>query len=234
MTDITTALLQIKQQIYAAEQRYHRRPGSVKLLAVSKTQPVIHIQSAITAKQTEFAENYLQEALHKIKEINNPDLTWHFIGRVQSNKANKVARDFHWVHSVDRLKIAHRLNAARPAHLPPINICLQINISGERSKLGIPLSALNKLIGEAMLLPNVKVRGLMALPAPSADFDQQRRPFRQLRKLFDQLRQTYPSIDTLSMGTTHDMLAAIAEGATIVRIGTAIFGKRNRLVSKPA
>ena len=225
--DISAALAQIRQRISDAERRFDRFPNSVQLLAVSKTKPEAAIQAAIDAGQTCFAENYLQEAAKKIMHFNNPHLVWHFIGSIQSNKARDIAQHFHWAHTIDRIKIARRLNEHRPGHLPPLNICLQINISGENSKSGIVPDELIRLAGECSSLPNIKIRGLMAMPEQDSDFEKQRVPFRQLRLLFTELQTEYPELDTLSMGTTGDLEAAIAEGATMVRIGTAIFGSRN-------
>jgi pyridoxal phosphate enzyme (YggS family) len=226
--NISVALAQIRQRISDAEHRFSRDPNSVQLLAVSKTKPVAAIQSAIDAGQTCFAENYLQEAVEKIMSLKKtPQLVWHFIGSIQSNKTHDIAQHFHWVHTIDRIKIAQRLNEQRPDHLPPLNICLQINISGEDSKSGIVPDELIRLADDCSSLPNIKIRGLMAMPAQDSDFERQRIPFRQLRILLTELQIKYPELDTLSMGTTNDLEAAIAEGATMVRIGTAIFGSRN-------
>jgi pyridoxal phosphate enzyme (YggS family) len=225
--EISAALAQIRQRISDAEQRFNRDPDSVQLLAVSKTKPVAAIQAAIDAGQSCFAENYLQEAVEKIMYFNNPQLIWHFIGSIQSNKTRDIAQHFHWAHTIDRIKIARRLNEQRPDHLPPLNICLQINISGETSKSGIAPDELIQLAADCSSLANITIRGLMAMPAQDSDFERQRIPFRQLRLLFTELQTSHPDLDTLSMGTTNDLEAAIAEGATMVRIGTAIFGARN-------
>jgi len=225
--EITVALAQIRQRISDAEQRFKRDPNSVQLLAVSKNKPVAAIQAAIDAGQSRFAENYLQEAVEKITYFKNPQLIWHFIGSIQSNKTRDIAQHFHWAHTIDRSKIARRLNEQRPDNLPPLNICLQINISGEDSKSGIASDELKQLAAECSSLANIKIRGLMAMPAQDPDFEKQRVTFRQLRLLLTELRSSYPELDTLSMGTTNDLEAAIAEGATMVRIGTAIFGARN-------
>ena len=225
--NISAALAHIRQRISDAERRFDRVPNSVQLLAVSKTKPVTYIQAAIDAGQVCFAENYLQEAVEKIISLKNPQLIWHFIGSIQSNKTRDIAQHFHWVHTIDRIKIARRLNEQRPDHLPPLNICLQINISGENSKSGIAPDELSQLANDCASLPNIKIRGLMAMPAQDSDFERQRVPFRQLRLLFTELQTESPELDTLSMGTTSDLEAAIAEGATMVRIGTAIFGARN-------
>ena len=225
--NISVALAQIRQRISDAEQRFSRDPDSVQLLAVSKTKPVANIQAAINAGQVYFAENYLQEAIEKIKHFNNPHLIWHFIGSIQSNKTRDIAQHFQWVHTIDRIKIARRLNEQRPEHLPPLNICLQINISGENSKSGIAPDELSRLADDCASLANIKIRGLMAMPAQDSDFEKQRIPFRELKQLFTECQSRHPGLDTLSMGTTNDLEAAIAEGATMVRIGTAIFGARN-------
>lgn len=227
MKNIPDSLSQVFQQINAAEQEFGRPTGSVKLLAVSKTKPVENIQAAIDAGQTEFAENYVQEAIGKITQINNPDLIWHFIGPIQSNKARAIAEHFNWVHSIDRIKIAKRLNDLRPPFLAPLNVCIQVNISREKTKSGINQEMLNELVEYCNKLPHLKLRGLMTLPAPYDNFKKQRQSFKQLRNLLVSLHSNLPDFDTLSMGTTHDMRAAIAEGATMVRIGTALFGPRD-------
>lgn len=199
----------------------------MQLLAVSKRHDCSKIQQAIDAGQTAFGENYLQEALDKIQYFSDCQLQWHFIGPIQSNKTRKLAEHFDWVHTVDRLKIAQRLSEQRPADLAPLNICLQVNVSEEGTKSGLLLHELNEVVQQVIALPNLCLRGLMAIPAPAADFEQQRVPFQQLREALQQLNQQYQlNLDTLSMGMSDDMEAAIAEGATIVRVGTAIFGQR--------
>jgi pyridoxal phosphate enzyme (YggS family) len=227
MKNIANSLRYTIQQIRNIEQKYELAQGSVKLLAVSKTRSSQEIEVVSQAGQTDFAENYVQEAVEKIKSINNPELIWHFIGPIQSNKTRQIAEFFNWVHTIDRLKIARRLNDDRPDDYLPLNVCIQINISGETSKAGIALDEVEELARSMNNLPRLKLRGLMTLPAPCAELEQQRRPFSKLRQCFYKLRSTYPDMDTLSMGTTNDMEAAIAEGATIVRIGTGIFGPRN-------
>ena len=227
MKNIAKSLRYTIQQIRKAEQRYGRECGSVKLLAVSKTRPEQEILEAVQCGQSDFAENYVQEAVEKIRIIDNPALTWHFIGPVQSNKTRQIAEFFHWVHGIDRLKIAQRLNDARPRDYPPLNVCIQINISGETSKAGVSPEAARELAQTINSLPGLRLRGLMTLPAPGDEFEQQRRPFAGLHQCLRELQSEFPDLDTLSMGTTNDMPAAIAEGATIVRIGTAIFGPRN-------
>ncbi len=228
---ISANLQQVGQAIEAAAVQAGRDPASVKLLAVSKTFGPQSVIEAADAGQRAFGENYLQEAVDKQQAISalRPDLAleWHFIGPIQSNKTRPVAEHFAWVHSVDREKIARRLSEQRPARLPPLNICLQVNVSGEDSKSGVAPSELPALAQAVAALPNLKLRGLMALPEPAADPAQQRRPFVQLRALQAQLHALGMVTDTLSMGMSADMPAAIAEGATIVRIGTAIFGKRD-------
>jgi hypothetical protein len=226
MENIQSSLARLKQDIRMAEAQYGRVPGSVALLAVSKLRPVADIRAAIAGGQLQFAENYAQEALEKIHLINDPGLIWHFIGPIQSNKTRPIAEHFHWVHSIDRLKTAQRLNDARPAHLPPLNICIQINISKEQTKAGIAPDELPEFIEKCRDLPKLRLRGLMTLPEPASDFEQQRLPFCLLKNLFNDLCRDCPGCDTLSMGTTQDMQAAIAEGSTMVRIGTALFGPR--------
>jgi len=217
----------IRTRITNAEKQYDRPPGSVKLLAVSKTRPIEDIQSAIAAKQLDFGENYLQDALSKIEFISDNQLQWHFIGPIQSNKTQPISQHFNWVHSVDRLKIAQRLSLQRDPALTALNICIQVNSSYEKSKSGVSIEKTLNLAKEISLLPNLKLRGLMTIPAASNDPLLQREPFKLLRELKDEIRSHGIELDTLSMGMTNDMEAAIAEGATIVRIGTAIFGARN-------
>ncbi|MGZ5018080.1 MAG: YggS family pyridoxal phosphate-dependent enzyme [Methylobacter sp.] len=225
MTTIIERLQQIRSQISDAERANNRRPGSVLLLAVSKTKPSEDIATAYQAGQRHFGENYLQEALKKQQELGAYDISWHFIGPIQSNKTRPLATHFDWVHSVDSLKIARRLSEQRPAHLPPLNICLQVNISDELSKSGITLAELPELCEQVATLPNLKLRGVMAIPAPQEDFEQQRLPYKMLYQAVAQLNR--PDLDTFSFGMTGDLKAAIAEGSTIVRIGTALFGERN-------
>lgn len=226
MNNIAQSLAGIRHKIQLLEQKYQRQAGSVNLLAVSKTKPVDSVRQAMMAGQVDFGENYVQEAVSKINEINHPGLCWHFIGPVQSNKTRNIAEYFQWVHSIDRDKIAQRLNDNRPENMPPLNICLQVNISEEQGKSGVKLSELGKLAEFCSTLPRLKLCGLMTLPALCDDFEEQRIPFKRMRDLLTRLQADYPAMETLSMGTTHDMEAAIAEGSTIVRIGTAIFGTR--------
>lgn len=229
----TTARMQaslttVRERIARAELRFGRKPGSVELLAVSKTFPVECILDAIAGDQRQFGENYFQEAQAKIADsrLSGIDLMWHFIGPVQGNKATLIAKAFAWVHTVDRLSIAVRLNEQRPAQLPPLNICLQVNISAEPSKAGVNLEQLPGLAATVAKLPRLRLRGLMAIPRASTDFAQQREPFRALHETYEQLRGAGHSLDTLSMGMSEDLEAAIAEGATLVRVGSAIFGTR--------
>ncbi len=224
-------LQQVRSALLAAAQAAGRDPASVGLLAVSKTFGADAVIAAADAGQRAFGENYLQEALDKQQAVRalRPDLAldWHFIGPIQSNKTRPVAEHFAWAHAVDREKIARRLSEQRPAHLPPLNICLQVNVSGEQSKSGVTPEELPALAQAVMTLPRLKLRGLMAIPEPADDTEQQRQPFARLRVLQQLLRALGIETDTLSMGMSADMQAAIAEGATIVRIGTAIFGKRD-------
>lgn len=231
MSVIRQNLQAVRQRITDAANSAQRDVNEVELLAVSKTFGADAVLAAAEAGQRAFGENYLQEALDKIDAIRalRPDLTleWHFIGPIQSNKTRLIAEHFDWVHAVDREKIAHRLSEQRPARLPPLNICLQVNISGEASKSGVlPADALCTAKAIANL-PQLRLRGLMAIPEPEDDEAQQRRAFHQLRVLYEQLRAEGLPLDTLSMGMSADMPAAVAEGATIVRIGSAIFGTRN-------
>jgi len=208
-----------------------QRGHEVRLLAVSKTFDAQAVVEAAAAGQQAFGENYLQEALDKMARVHaqQPELKleWHFIGPIQSNKTRAIAEHFDWVHSVDREKIAQRLSDQRPPELPPLNICLQVNISGEASKSGVLPAEVVPLANAIAQLPRIRLRGLMAIPEPERDAARQREPFRQLRVLYEYLRAEGLALDTLSMGMSADMDAAIAEGATIVRIGSAIFGNRN-------
>ena len=205
------------------------RTEPVRLLAVSKTFAADLVEQAWQAGQRDFGESYVQEAVAKIAELAHLDgLVWHFIGPLQANKARLVAEHFQWMHSIDRLKIARRLSALRPPHLPPLNICLQINIDRETSKSGFDPEQLCEAVAEIALLPRLRLRGLMALPARRHTFAAQQRPFKEVAALFDRVRRELPQPhwNTLSMGMSGDMMAAVAQGATIVRIGTALFGQR--------
>jgi pyridoxal phosphate enzyme (YggS family) len=207
------------------------RPGEgVRLLAVSKTQPADAVRAAVAAGQHAFGENYVQEALDKIAALADlrARLEWHLIGPLQSNKTRSVAEAFDWVHSVDRLKIAQRLSEQRPPGLPPLNICLQVNISGEASKSGLAPEELPDVARAAAALPRLRLRGLMAIPEPAQGLEAQRAPLRALRLLQQQLQAQGLDLDTLSMGMSDDLEAAVAEGSTMVRVGTAVFGARSR------
>jgi pyridoxal phosphate enzyme (YggS family) len=223
---ITENLESIRNRIRESCRVWHRDPESVLLLAVSKTKPAADIAEAYRAGQRHFGESYCQEALKKQQELGAYDITWHFIGPIQSNKTKWLARDFGWVHSVDSLKIARRLSEQRPAGMPPLNICLQVNISGEASKSGIVPAELPELVEQVATLPRLRLRGVMAVPSPETDFEKQRVPYRTLYRAVKQLND--PKLDTFSFGMTDDLDAAIAEGSNIVRIGTAIFGARQR------
>ncbi len=227
MTTIASNLQAVRNAIVASATKAGRHASEITLLAVSKTFAADALREAYHAGQACFAESYVQEALAKIAALQDLPIEWHYIGPIQSNKTRAIAESFSWVHSVDRLKIAERLSEQRPTHLPPLQICLQVNISMEASKSGVAPDEAGALARAIANLPGLKLRGLMAVPAPSDDVTAQRLPFAQLRKLRDQLNQQGLRMDTLSMGMSHDFAAAIAEGATIVRIGTAIFGNRN-------
>lgn len=221
--ELETRLARVQAELAACAARSGRAPGSVRLVAVSKRQSAADIRRAFQAGQRAFGENYLQEALAKQVELADCAIEWHFIGAIQSNKTAEIARAFDWVHTVDRLRIAERLNAQRPAALPPQDICLQVNISGEQTKSGVPPGELPALAAAVAALPRLRLRGLMALPAPSTEVAVQRAAFCALATL---AREISPELRTLSMGTSDDYAAAIAEGATLVRIGTAVFGPR--------
>ena len=228
---ISENLQLVQHRIANSAQAADRDPASIILLAVSKTFDVQAVWAAAQAGQRAFGENYVQEAIDKISATRelNPDLQleWHFIGPIQSNKTRQIAEHFDWVHSVDRLKIAQRLSEQRPADMPPLQICLQVNVSGEATKSGLEPDALLELARAVVLLPNIRLRGLMAIPEPTEDVHQQRAAFAKLRFMQNDLQAVGIDTDTLSMGMSADMDAAIAEGATIVRIGTAIFGVRD-------
>lgn len=230
MSTIEQNLQDVRAQIATAARNCGRSPEEVTLLAVSKTKPVSAIEEAIAAGQYAFGENYVQEGVDKIHYFadNAPSahLEWHFIGPLQSNKSRLVAENFAWCHTVDRLKIAQRLSAQRPPEMPALNILIQVNISDEQSKSGITLAELPALAASINALPNLHLRGLMAIPAPETDYQRQLAVFEQMNQAFLTLKARYPQMDTLSMGMTDDMAAAIAAGSTLVRIGTAIFGSR--------
>lgn len=215
----------VRNSIRAAEKAASRAPGSVRLLAVAKTRPAEDLVCLYSKGQRDFGESYLQEALEKQEHLAAYAIAWHFIGPIQSNKTRGIAEHFAWVHSVDRGKIAQRLNQHRPDYLAPLNICLQVNVSAEPSKSGVTLEDLPALITEVRKLPKLRLRGLMAIPARTQGFQEQRAAYRVMRENWDRLRDE--GMDTLSIGMSGDMQAAIAEGATLVRIGTAIFGERD-------
>ncbi len=215
-------------RIASAEERSSRPRGSVGLIAVSKTRTVAEILSLAGGGQRRFGENYLQEALPKIRALQGQLLEWHFIGRVQTNKSELIARHFSFVHTVDREKVAAALDAHRPAQLPPLQVCIQVDISGEPSKSGVALTDVPALAEAVARYPRLRLRGLMALPAPRRDFDEQRGGFRPLAAALYDLRDRGHELDTLSIGTSEDFEAAICEGATLVRVGTALFGPRGR------
>ena len=224
MSTIADNIGLVSQRIRAAAQAVQRDESSVHLLAVSKTKPPQAVREAYAAGMHDFGENYLQEALGKQAELTDLPLSWHFIGPIQSNKTRAIAENFAWVHSVDRLKIAQRLSEQRPADLPPLNICIQVNVSGEASKSGCTPADLPALAEAIQALPRLKLRGLMAIPEPTDDRAQQDAAFAKVRDLQASLNL---GLDTLSMGMSHDLESAIAQGATWVRIGTALFGARD-------
>ncbi|MDH3715311.1 MAG: YggS family pyridoxal phosphate-dependent enzyme [Gammaproteobacteria bacterium] len=225
-TTVAQALPEVLRRIRDAELRYGRVPGSVQLLAVSKQQPAGAIRAAHALGQVQFGENYMQEALQKIAELADLDCEWHFIGPLQSNKSRHVAQHCAWLHTLDRLKLAQRLSDQRLDSQPPLNVCLQVNISAQDTKAGVAPDAVIALAKSVHGLPNLRLRGLMTLPAPAEDLRAQREPFAELRALLEDLQRSGLPCDTLSMGMTGDLEAAIAEGATIVRVGTAVFGAR--------
>lgn len=228
MSDIAHNLADVHARIERAAHAAGRDPQSVALLAVSKTFPADDVRAAHAAGQRAFGENYVQEAIAKIEALADlrASIEWHFIGPLQSNKTRPVAEHFDWVHSVDRLKIAQRLAEQRPDALPPLNVLLQVNVSGEASKSGVAPAEAAAVAHEIAALPKLRLRGLMSIPEPAETLEAQRAPHRMLRELFDSLHADGLALDTLSMGMSADLEAAVLEGATIVRIGTAIFGAR--------
>ena len=239
MSQVTTKLMMVRQRLELAALAAKREPEDIQLLAVSKTFPAIAVEEAMHAGQTAFGENYVQEGVDKIQQLSKlrPWLEWHFIGPLQSNKTRDVAEYFDWVHSIDRLKIAERLSSQRGefSNLGPLQVCVQINVSEEDSKSGIPLEEVDALCDAISKLPNLVLRGLMAIPAPSDDVNQQRQSFAAVRECFVGIKAKhsndvgYDFFDTLSMGMSDDLEAAVAEGSTMVRIGSAIFGKRDKI-----
>jgi len=227
MTSIAANLQAVRARIAAACIAAGRTAGSVQLLAVSKTWPAARVREAVAAGQRAFGENYVQEAVEKATELKDLGLEWHFIGPLQSNKTRPVAETFAWAHSVDRLKVAERLAAQRPPGHPPLQVCLQVNVSGEASKSGCAPQQALELASAVTRLPNLRLRGLMAIPEPTTDLQRQQQQFALLRLTLERINaEPGFMLDTLSMGMTDDLEAAIMEGATMVRIGTAIFGKR--------
>jgi len=233
MTMIGDDLQQVKNRIEAACVTAGRDPAGVRLLAVSKTFGAEAVREAHAAGQTAFGENYVQEGLDKIEALADlrASLEWHCIGPLQSNKTRPVAEQFDWVHSVDRLKIAERLSAQRPAHLPPLNVCLQVNVDGGANKSGVPPEEAIELARAVAALPHLRLRGLMAIPEPAPDFAAQRDLCLRARAVFESIKGAGIALDTLSLGMSADLEAAISAGSTMVRVGTAIFGGRAR---KPA
>jgi hypothetical protein len=221
------ALQSVRTRIARAAERAGRDPGSVRLLAVSKQQPAALVRAAVAAGQTEFGENYVQEGVDKVAALADvPGLVWHFIGQLQGNKTREVAERFDWVHTVDRERIAARLSAQRPPQATPLQVLLQVRLADESGKGGVSPAQVPALAAAVAALPRLQLRGLMCIPPPAADIEAQRRPFRQLRELLDSLNAAGYHLDTLSMGMSDDLEAAVLEGATIVRVGTAIFGRR--------
>ena len=215
----------VNAKIKAAAKKHGRDADKIKLLAVSKTKPATMIAEAIDSGQLAFGENYVQEACHKIKNISNALVEWHFLGSIQSNKTRHVASSFSWVQSVDRPSILKRLSQQRPTGLPSINVCVQINLDGEKTKSGVAAEDIEQLLNVAARLPGIKLRGLMIIPSPVSNIDLQRRVFAKARNIFDNYCRAY-DLDTLSMGMSKDFEAAIAEGTTMIRLGTAVFGRR--------
>ncbi|SCC22997.1 hypothetical protein GA0061081_11130 [Gilliamella bombicola] len=233
MNTVRDNLLAIKSKIQKITEKCERDPNTIELIAVSKTKPVDLIKQAIDAGQLSFGENYVQEGVEKIQHFKqnlpNTPLTWHFIGPLQSNKSKLVAEHFDWMHTIDRFKIAQRLNDQRPTSMAKLNVLIQVNISHEASKSGILPDQVADLTKQILTLPNLKLRGLMAIPEIENDFDKQLHVFTKMQELLNSLQSDYPFMDTLSMGMSNDMKAAIVAGSTMVRIGTAIFGARQYL-----
>ena len=228
MSVIAANLQAVNHDIAAAAQQAGRAPSDVMLLAVSKTVSAARVREAVAAGQRAFGENYVQEGVEKIAALDDlrGQLQWHFIGPLQSNKTRPVAEQFDWVHAIDRLRIAERLSAQRPAGLPPLQVCIQVNISDEDTKSGVAPAEVPALAQAIAQLPNLRLRGLMVIPTPHADPEQRRPSFRRAKALFDALAAQFAGVDTLSMGMSDDFAIAVAEGSTLVRIGTALFGAR--------
>lgn len=227
-TSIEQQLTAIKQQLRSLELRYQRNENSVRLIAVSKTRSAEEIRAAANCQQFDFGENYVQEAIDKMAQLEDLHLVWHFIGPIQKNKTKIIAQHFDWVHSIDREVIASRLNDQRPEQMSPLNVCVQVNIDQEESKSGVHPDNVMAIAKHIAALPQLKLQGLMAIPAPRQDFQQQRETFSKIHALLDQLNNAGLQLNTLSMGMSGDFEAAVAEGATMVRIGTAIFGPRKK------
>jgi pyridoxal phosphate enzyme (YggS family) len=225
--NLAANLQQVRLRVETAARAAGRDPAGVTLIGVSKTHPVSAIRAAVAAGLTDLGENYVQEAVEKIGAVADAKVTWHFIGALQSNKTREVAGSFQWVHTVDRLKIATRLSEQRPHYAPPLQVCLQVNIGAEDTKSGVPPGALGELAGAVAALPRLRLRGLMCIPPPEDDEGRQRHWFAELRRLRDGLNAAGHALDALSMGMSGDFELAIAEGATHVRVGTAIFGTRS-------
>ncbi len=226
MQNMEKNLERVRARIIEAARAFERDPDSISLLAVSKKKPAADIRLAYRLGQRDFGENYLQEALQKMQELQDLDICWHFIGAIQSNKTRPIAEAFDWAHCIDRAKIARRLSEQRPAGRQPLNVCIQVNLDEEGSKAGVGPDEVAALAAEIAGLPGIRLRGLMTIPAPRASLAEQREPFARLAALLGRLRQQGIDCDTLSMGMTQDLEAAVAEGATLLRIGTAIFGER--------
>lgn len=230
--NIKSNIILMSEQIKQFVLEHKREIGSVRLLAVSKKKPVSALKAAYDVGQRAFGENYVQEAVDKYQALSHlPDIEWHFIGPIQSNKSRLIAETMHWVHSIDREKIACRLSEQRPIDLPPLNVCIQVNISGEESKSGIPLSQLDCMVDLVASLPNLRLRGLMAIPAPQKNYESQCTLYQPLTQAYLELAKYDSTIDTLSIGMSGDLCAAIQSGSTMVRIGTAIFGERDNLAN---
>ena len=226
MGELSSRLLAVQARIASASAAAGRPGAAVRLLAVSKTRPAVDLRALYVAGQRAFGENYVQEAEAKMAELGDLAIEWHHIGRIQSNKTRVIAERFQWAHGVTDEHQARRLSQQRPLGLPPLDVCIQVNVSNEATKAGVAVATLESLAQAVAALPNLRLRGLMAIPEPAADAAAQRRPFRALRELSDRLRAGGLELDTLSMGMSDDLEAAILEGATIVRVGTALFGPR--------
>jgi PLP dependent protein len=224
--NLPDALRRVRERIAAAAAACGRSVDSVTLLAVTKSQPPPVIEAAARLGLRDFGESYAQEALPKMHALRRIELTWHFIGRIQANKTRPIAESFAWVHGVDRLKIAERLSAQRPYHAPPLQVCIQVNVAGEAAKGGVPIGEAHALVAAAARLPRLTIRGLMCILPEDADARRQRLEFSKLRELFSLLNAGGARLDTLSMGMSADFEAAVCEGATMVRVGTALFGPR--------